>query len=530
MKLRLLVPILAVATASLAACTSSGTPSGNKNTGAQSTHAAGHQEVTVRIGGDWPTLDPYQTSGNINTDIIDSGLFDRLVSLAPDGKTVVPYLATKWDVTPTKLVFTVRDGVTCSDGAKLDAAAIAGSLKYLASQPEAKLLLGAGPYTVTNDASTVTIELGKPYSDALLKLTDAHASIICPAGIDIFKGKDTTKVVGSGPYTLDEAVHSDHLKLTAREGWSWGTNGESTARDGFPSGMTIHVVADESTAANELLTGQLDVASITGPDVARLIANKDLSHMTFGGQYLSNLVFNPKNAALQDQAVRKAISQAIDTKAFMQADTGGYGTTSASFFAPKATCYDSAVESLVTPPSVDTAKATLEADGYTLQGGKQTKDGKALSFTMVTTTQNFSAAGQEYIAQTLGDVGIEVKIKSVDASTYGSLLVAGNYDIAQQLLSGGGPAPGDYILYMTGPSFADGGGNTSINDEEVNALVQDAFAAGPDTQCAAWAKVQQAVISKNEVLPLDQQEKQYFLRDGVRMDAYTMLHLDTITR
>jgi peptide/nickel transport system substrate-binding protein len=526
MKLRQLVPILALASLTLAGCSSNNSPGGSSTA---SGHAAGHANVNVRIGGDWPTLDPYQTSGNINTDIIDTGVFDRLVALAPDGKTVVPYLATKWDVTSTKLTFTVKSGVTCSDGAVLDAAAIAGSLKYMVTQPEAKLLLGAGPYTITNDTSTVTIELGKPYSDALYKLTDAHASIICPAGIPMLTAKTSTSVVGSGPYTLAEAVHGDHLKLMARKGWTWGPNGESTDAPGYPSSLTVRVVTDESTAANELLTGQLDVASMTGADVARLSAEKTLTHQTFGGQYLSNLVFNPSNPALQDQQVRKAISQAIDTKAFMQADTGGYGITSPSPFAPNAACYDPTVASLVSPPSIDTAKATLQADGYSLSGNTMAKAGKALSFTMVTTTQNFSAAGQEYIAATLGKVGIEVKIKSVDASTYNQLLVAGNYDIAQQLLSGGGPAPGDYMLYMTGPSFKNGGGNTSIDDPAVNSLVQAAFASTPESQCQAWSAVQQAVIRNNDVLPLDQQVKQYFTR-GIKMIPFSMLHLDTLTR
>ncbi|MDT4892362.1 MAG: peptide/nickel transport system substrate-binding protein [Pseudonocardiales bacterium] len=526
MKLKILVPIVALMCVATG-CSSS--KSSSNGASSSSPKAAGHANVNVRIGGDWPTLDPYQTSGNLNTDILDSGIFDRLVALGPDGKTVVPYLATKWDVTPTKLTFTIRPGVTCSDGTPLDAAAIAGSLNYLITQPEAPQELGGGPYTITNDASTVTISLGKPYSDALYKLSDAHASIICPAGVTMMKAKNSTQTVGSGPYTIAEAVHSDHVKLNARPGWNWGPNGETTDGAGRPSSLTVHVVTDESTAANELLTGQLDVASITGPDVARLIADKSLTHSTFGGQYLSNLVFNPSNVALQDQQVRKAISQAIDTKAFMQADTGGYGVTSASPFAPGATCFDPSVASLVSPPSVDTAKATLQADGYTISGGKATKDGKQLTFTMVTTTQNFSAAGQEYIASTLGQVGIDVKIKSVDASTYNQLLVAGNYDLAQQLLSGGGPAPGDYMLYMTGPSFKDGGGNTSINDPAVNALVQTAFSSTPDTQCAAWNAVQQAVIKNNDVLPLDQQQKQYFAK-GIKMITFTLLHLDTLTR
>lgn len=527
MKRKLLVPIVVLVVGMLAAACAG---SDSDNSGASSSDGKlGHEPVNVRIGGDWPTLNVYQTAANINADIIATAVFDRLVDLAPDGKTVVPYLASEWDVTPTKLSFTIKDGVTCSDGTPLDAAAIAGALDYLVTESYVTLLFGAGPYEISHTDDTVTVELGTPFSDALYNLTDPHASIVCPKQIDLWKAENSTETVGSGPYVMTEAIHSDRVELEAREGYNWGANGLNTDTDGFPSAMTIHVVTEESTAANMLLTGELDVASMTGPDVDRLLEEDSLSHSTYGGQYLSNIVFNPSVEAMNDQAVRRAISQAIDTEEFMVADTGGYGVTSPSFFAPEATCFDPTVADVVAPKGADEAKATLEAAGYVLEDGVYAKDGSSLEFEMVTTTQNFSAAGQEYIARSLADAGIKININSVDAATYNQLLVAGTYDIAQQLLSGGGPAPGNYILYMTGPGFADGGGNTSINNPEVNELVQAALSADPETQCEAWSKVQHAVIEANDVLPLDQQQKQYFT-NGYDLIASTMLHLNNITK
>jgi hypothetical protein len=60
-------------------------------------------------------------------------------------------------------------------------------------------------------------------------------------------------------------------------------------------------------------------------------------------------------------------------------------------------------------------------------------------------------------------------------------------------------------------------------------LVQAAFSSTPDTQCAAWDAVQKTVIKNNDVLPLDQQQKQYFAK-GIKMITFTLLHLDTLTR
>ncbi|MDT4892923.1 MAG: peptide/nickel transport system substrate-binding protein [Pseudonocardiales bacterium] len=533
MKSKLLATAVAmvgvVAALMMTGCSSSKSPDDSRS---GSVPGVAGRPVTARIVGDWLTMNPYDTAGNINSIVLYSGIYDRLVGLSGDAKSAVPYLATKWDITPTKLTFTIRSGVTCSDGTALDAAAIAKSVQFLTTQPEAKLLLGRGPYTVTSNssASTVTITLGTPFSDALLDLTSPHASIICPSEIAKIQNKDTTSAIGSGAYTITEAVHNDHVKLAPRSAWTWGPNGESAKRAGFPSALTLQVLTEDSTAANELMTGQLDVASVSGPDVARLIANKKLTHTTFGGQYLSNLVFNPRLPVLaNDLKLRQAIAQSIDTKAFMQADTGGYGVTSASIFAPNGACHDDSVASLVPAASIDEAQALMISDGYTLSNGKMVKDGKALSLNLLSTTANFSSAGQEYIAAQLGELGITVKITSVDSASYTSMLVKGTYDIAMQFLSGGGPAPGNYILYLTGPSFANGGGNSSLDDPDVNTLVTKAFGATGADQCPAWAAVQQKVISQRDVLPLDQQTKQFFA-NGVKMQTLTALTLDSLTR
>jgi peptide/nickel transport system substrate-binding protein len=470
-------------------------------------------------------MNPYLTASSQNDAIIFTGVYDRLVSLSPDGKTAAPYLASSWTVSPTQLVFTIKPGVTCSDGSPLGPTQIAQSLQYLATQPQAKLLLGAGPYTISSDSTTVTIKLGTAFSDALLNLSIPNASIICPGEIPLINAKTNTSVIGSGPYTIGDAVHGNHLKLTARSDWTWGPNGESAKAPGFPSALNLQIVADESTAANELLTGQLDVASMSGPDVPRLIANKKLTYQKFGGAYLSNIVFNPTVPLVADEKVREAVSLAIDTKAFMQADTGGFGVTSPSFFAPAAACFDT---TLTAPaPSVSAAQTLLESDGYTLSGGKLMKGGKQLSLRLLATSAYFNPAATEYVAATLGKVGISISLQNVDSTTYTNLLVKGTYDIAEQFLSGGGPAPGAYILYMTGPSFAKGGGNTSVDDPAVDALVSTAFASAGSSQCPAWNAVQEKVIANHDTVPLDQQTRNYFT-NNIKMLPTTLINLDTL--
>src|SRR5277367_6251175 len=81
MKYRPLVPILlAAAVVVVSACSSA--PS--SSSGSPTAKSPSSAPVTVRMVGDWPTLDPYATLGNINSDIILTGIYDRLVALSPD--------------------------------------------------------------------------------------------------------------------------------------------------------------------------------------------------------------------------------------------------------------------------------------------------------------------------------------------------------------------------------------------------------------------------------------------------------------
>ncbi|MGW2659190.1 hypothetical protein ACWC1D_36930, partial [Streptomyces sp. NPDC001478] len=75
---------------------------------------------TVRIAesSETPSFDPYSAFGASQARYA----YDSLVNLAPDG-TLVTGLATSWRATATTASFTLRPGVTCSDGTRLTASA-----------------------------------------------------------------------------------------------------------------------------------------------------------------------------------------------------------------------------------------------------------------------------------------------------------------------------------------------------------------------------------------------------------------------
>ena len=81
-----------------------------------------------------------------------------------------------------------------------------------------------------------------------------------------------TKTDGTGPYALTQAVSNDHYTLTKHAGYTWGPNGATTSAAGLPDTINVKIIPNETTAANLLLSGQLNAANIVGPDTARLEA------------------------------------------------------------------------------------------------------------------------------------------------------------------------------------------------------------------------------------------------------------------
>jgi peptide/nickel transport system substrate-binding protein len=128
--------------------------------------AGGHWNV--RLGGDWPQLDPQlpssATTKNQFSNVVFQALYDDLVTLT--GAKLTGYAAKSWSITPTSVTFALRSDLQCVDGSTLKASDVEASFKRLltSDKPELPGLFGPGPYTVSSDntAGTFTFTVGTP--------------------------------------------------------------------------------------------------------------------------------------------------------------------------------------------------------------------------------------------------------------------------------------------------------------------------------------------------------------------------------
>lgn len=476
--------------------------------------------VTGRLVGLWTTLDP-QVQGTTDNTQIDQAVYDWLVAF--DGNKIVPYLASSWQQTPTSVKFTLRKDATCGDGTSVTPSVVANSFRRLmftnaSSLGTVRTSFGPPPYTISPDdsAGTITIGVGKPYSGLLLAFSQvvSIAAIVCPRGLSNPSSLATTPD-GSGPFKLASAVQGDSVTLVARPDWHWGPNGLSTKSAGFPQTMVYRIISNETTAANLLLTGGLDIAIVTGPDNARLIPDKTLIHKPAHGFYASLITYNETaGRPTADQALRQALSTSIDTKAFGQAAYNGYLTLSSSFLTPNAQCFDPATKNLIPAMDIAKAKQIMSAAGYQAgsDGFWQDKNHKTIVLNVAGGLNQGN--GPEYMAAQFTSAGFNVKLNKSDRGTYSQAYLTGNFDVAISELASAVPDPNGtgYIAFFTGPPPPTGSNASRMDYPSIDAEIDAANASSGAESCKQWSKVQQELLTRYIVLPTGAPQYQWYSR------------------
>jgi peptide/nickel transport system substrate-binding protein len=495
-----------LATTLLAAC---GGPSSASTT---SSRPPAGGTVTQRLAGDFDQFDfVHGTTGTPAYQVVSS-LYDRMVAVDAKGN-LIPYLARSWKTTPTSVAFTLRTDATCSDGTPVTPTVVAGSFNQSFQNSNTKRLVGSQTATATSDEAnhTVTVTVPNPFSELVYGFVDPYLSVVCPAGLapnaDL---KD--RAYGSGPFTLESAVHGDAATLKVRPDWKWGPNGTTAKTPGFPGTLVYKVVSNDTTAANLLVTGGLDVGLVTGPDVQRLQGDRSLTNRSSHSYYTYPMYMNhDAGRPASDPALRQALMTAIDPKAFNQAAYSGLGTVSSSFLTPDAQCYDPNTTKLAPSPSVGKARSILSSAGYTTDSsGRLMKGGQPITLKVLGFPQLQS--GPEYVLNQLQQLGIAASLVDADFQTYVVQSRAQNWDVTWGYIPSAFPVAAFNIVFISGPSFLKppGQNRSTIYDPVVDQAVAQSLSTTGAAQCKALATAQEEMLKGSHMLPLSAPDDEWF--------------------
>jgi peptide/nickel transport system substrate-binding protein len=467
---------------------------------------------SIAMSSDPGNLDP-QASAASDDYQMSFLAYDRLLSIDESG-TVHSELATSWQADATTVTLAMKKGITCSDGAPFTAQTAADNVNYVANPKNASPFTGvmipagakASADAVTN---TVTIALAAPAPFVLDGL--AGVPMVCAKGMANRKLL-ATATDGTGPYQLTQATPSDQYTLTRRAGYTWGPNGASTAQPGLPNEIVVRIIPNETTAANLLLSGQLNAAAILGPDVTRLSSANlfALDVPVLSGEMWFNQASGRAGA---DPKVRQALAEAVDVGQLEKVLTSGRGQpgTTLAANAPVA-CPGNSVAKALPAYNLNQAKALLDADGWTVgAGGIRGKNGQQLTLTFVYDSQAgaSSSAAADLAAQQWNQLGVKVTASGQDDTTAtNTLFSTGNWDIAWVPVNVS--SPDQLVGFLSGPTPPGGDNFAHIDNPGYSNLVAAAEQRQGTAGCAQWLSAESGLVRDADVIPFANQVVKYF--------------------
>lgn len=456
---------------------------------------------TMSMAADPGNIDP-QLSPASNVIQLSAFAYDTLVGTDPDGK-IVSQLAKDWNVAGTTVTMTLGDKITCSDGTPFTATDAAANINFMGNPANKSAFLGVyvpAGVKASASGSTLTLKLAGPAPFVLEGLS--AAPMVCKSGLDNRKilAKETR---GTGPFQLKEIVPSDHFTYTKRAGYTWGPGGATTAEAGMPDTVIVKIVPNNTTAANLLLSGGLNAATVTGQDATRLQGAKTFSAKVdaIGAEMWFNHIAGRPGS---DPAVRKALAQAVDLQQLQQVITAKQGTAPTTFaVVPPVACPGDSISAALPTGGVDAAKATLEAAGWKAgTDGTRAKGGKelALAFNYNTAYGAEGAAASELVVGVWKQLGAKVTAKGQDSTALlQTLFTSGNWDIAWLTLNVS--SPDQLVAFFSGPAAPNGNNFSHIDNGAYTAAVAKASKLPGKEGCADWLAAETNLVKDVDVIP-----------------------------
>ena len=489
------------AVAVLAALTLSGCTAASNDASTDGEFVSGGT-FTKALSSDPGSLIP-MTAVSLAAREVVSYAYESLAYVTSDGE-LLPWLAESWEETGTEIVYTLKEGITCSDGSPFDAATAAANINYHADPANATFYYGAQvseAVSATGEGNTLTIT--STVNDPFIVANTGLIEMVCQAGLDDPDSlADATD--GTGLFALTESVPATSYTLTKRDDYTWGPEDVTSETVGLPDTIAIEIITDESTAANLLLSGEVNAAQITGPDKARL----DGANLGTVGilNPAGEMLFNEKSdRPTADPLVREALILGIDRDEVGTVVSDGAPLASKSLV-NKTPLLCVPVDGEIALPDMDLDRAgeLLDEAGW-VEGsdGLREKDGEPLTIKFIYDAATAThAAAAELVQQNWNELGITTELTGNDAAAWSEqLFQTFDWDTGFVQIAPGSPV---VLNNFFGGASPDNGGNNFmfVDNADYNALAEEAKVASPEETCGLWQDAEAALLDRFDVFPM----------------------------
>lgn len=329
---------------------------------------AAAKELKVAFPEDSENYDPHQPPYTVSRAIARQ-IADTLVDQNPDTGEIVPWLATKWDVSPDskEFTFTLREDVTFSDGTKFNATSVKnnfdrvvklGALAYIGASH-----LRGYKETVVESEYVARVVFDGPNAQFLQAATTQTLSMLADATLKLTPEEVARgKVIGTGPFTLESYAPGKSIVLKKRPGYAWGSPLYTNKKEAPFEKVTVQFIPDATTAAGAVSSGQVDFAFLLDSATLKSIGGnaKTEQFLTKGIAIpLVPFIYRP---LFKYQEVRQAINHATNRKEIVERIFQGNGKPATSVLTEPTPGYADLSEYLTF--DLEKAVSLLEGGGW----------------------------------------------------------------------------------------------------------------------------------------------------------------------
>ncbi|WP_166353110.1 ABC transporter substrate-binding protein [Phytoactinopolyspora limicola] len=353
---------------------------------------------------------------------------------------LVPGVASEYTVSDDQLswTFTIRDGITFSNGAPVTSADVAFTIENAQEGPLQGALYQAITSIETPDENTIVLSTDEPNSGLIWDLA-AYPVAVIP---EDFAGMDPEEFwrtpIGTGPYMVETWSQGVEVVLVPNPHY-WG---DEPALDR----LTFRPVPDENTRMLQLRNGDVDI--VEDPAYAQLTtieADGTLDVVEFPNPTAIFVTVDTTKPPFDDVHARRAVSLAIDRDALVEAGLRGYGQPAGSFIAASAMGGHEPEFGLAFDPAEAAAELARSAtpDGFTFE-------------LMYDPAVSSVTAAVQVVQANLADVGITVELNGLDRDAQQAKRDAGDWDATIATIISGSDAGGIFQYYGSTNGFYSG--------------------------------------------------------------------------
>ncbi|MGO1611559.1 MAG: TIGR04028 family ABC transporter substrate-binding protein [Brevibacterium aurantiacum] len=483
----------------------------------------------------WTLLYPPSVGFYPNGGIMNN-ISARLLWQDPKTLDLYPWLATELpeiNADATKFTFTIRDGVTYSDGSPLTAKNVAANFDLFGRGDEARTLpvseqISNYERSEVLDDKRVRFHFSAPSPGFAQATSTMNAGLLADSTLALdaegFGPGGATGIHTCGPFHITDETIGTKLSVRVREDYDWAPPHLKHQGRAHLDGIDYLANNEYSVRIGAVLSGQADgVRDVQAPDESR-VSEQGLRLYAKATNGINNSVnFRFRHELLEDLKVRQAIIAAVDRQEIVDKLFTPNYPLATGLLAKGAMGYKDQSGSWVHDP--EEANRLLDEAGWSERNsaGFRTKDGQVLALSVnIALPQPRSNEVQTLIQQQLRHVGVRLSINPGDQSKqtldaleldtvqiYHSMVARADFD---NLRSNYSSVNRDVFLNGKDRDDAKDG---SI-DPEIDRLL-DELASEPETKNRQKAaeKVQDYLVENAYVLPFFEEPQVFAFRRRV---------------